>query len=224
MVHRHGQAIGRGRHAARARAEGHRRHALGPAARREPHHRHGRDAARLGGLAPARLGRADHGLRAQGDRRGDPAFRLRRLRRVDRAELSRPSRRKAPTPGSSRAPSSASSKAWWTMPTIGSRSTTFSTSGSIPARRMPSCLEQRPDLEMAGRPLSRGLGPASRLVPVLAARGLRHARPRAVRRGADARLRRRRGRPQDVEVARQRDRAAGRDPTSRAPRSCACGP
>ena len=35
--------------------------------------------ARLGGVAPARLGRADHRVPPQGDRRGDPAPRLRRL-------------------------------------------------------------------------------------------------------------------------------------------------
>jgi isoleucyl-tRNA synthetase len=46
----------------------------------------------------------------------------------------------------------------------------------------------RPDLNGL-RPLSRRLGPASRLVPFLAARILRHARPRAVQGGADARLR-----------------------------------
>ena len=40
---------------------------------------------------------------------------------------------------------------------------------------------------------------------------LRHARARAVRRRAHARLRARRERAQDVEVARQRDGAAGRD-------------
>ena len=45
----------------------------------------------------------------------------------------------------------------------------------------------------------------------------------ALRRGAHARLRARRGRAQDVEVARQRDRAAGRDPASPAPIFCACG-
>jgi isoleucyl-tRNA synthetase len=33
---------------------------------------------------------------------------------------------------------------------------------------------------VAGRPLSRGLGPASRLVPLVAARELRHPRPRAL--------------------------------------------
>ena len=56
-----------------------------------------------------------------------------------------------------------------------------------------------------------GSRPASRLVPFLAAGKLRHARPRALRRGAHARLRARRAGPQDVEVARQRHRAAGRD-------------
>ena len=61
------------------------------------------------------------------------------------------------------------------------------------------------------RDVSRRLRPAPRLVPVLAAGKLRHARLRAVRRGADPRLRARRARPQDVEVARQRHRAAGRD-------------
>ena len=56
--------FGRGGHVAHPRAQVDRRHALGSAARREPHHWHGRDAARLGGLAPARLGRADHCVRA----------------------------------------------------------------------------------------------------------------------------------------------------------------
>ena len=40
---------------------------------------------------------------------------------------------------------------------------------------------------------------------------------------ADPRLRARRAGPQDVEVARQRHRAAGRDQADRAPTSCACG-
>ena len=74
-----------------------------------------------------------------------------------------------------------------------------------------------------GRSLSRRLGSASRLVPVVAAGELRHARPRAVRGGADARLRARRAGLQDVEVARQHDRAAESSPTRTAPTSCACG-
>ena len=53
------------------------------------------------------------------------------------------------------------------------------------------------------RDVSRGLRPAPRLVPVLAARKLRHARPRAVRRGAHPRLRARRG-----TAARCRSRSA----------------
>ncbi len=61
------------------------------------------------------------------------------------------------------------------------------------------------------RDVSGRLRPASRLVSFLAAGKLRHARRCAVRRGADPRLRARRARPQDVEVARQHRRAAGRD-------------
>ncbi len=59
--------------------------------------------------------------------------------------------------------------------------------------------------------VSRRLRPASRLVPVLAARELRHARPRALRRRADARLHARREGPEDVEVARQSDLSARGD-------------
>ena len=80
-------------------------------------------------------------------------------------------------------------------------------------------LEQRADLAVAGLALPRGLGPAPRLVPLLAARELRHARPGALRGGADPRLRGRRARPQDVEVARQRRLAArpDEDPRRRHP-------
>ncbi len=55
------------------------------------------------------------------------------------------------------------------------------------------------------------LRPAPRLVPLVAADLGGHARSRAVRRGADPRLHRRCAGPQDVQVARQRHRAAGRD-------------
>ena len=63
--------------------------------------------------------------------------------------------------------------------------------------------------------VSRRLRPASRLVSVVAVGKLRHPRPRAVRRRAHPRLRARRERLQNVEVARQRHRAAGRDKTFR---------
>jgi isoleucyl-tRNA synthetase len=109
-----------------------------------------------------------------------------------------------------------------TIPPTTRRSTTFSTSGSIPARPTPSCWKTRRTSPASpasaasvdggdDRHVSRRLRPASRLVPFLAAGELRHARPRALRRGADPRLRARREGPQDVEVARQRRRAAGRD-------------
>ena len=76
---------------------------------------------------------------------------------------------------------------------------------------------------LAGRHLSRRQRSASRLVPQLAAGRHRHARPRAVRPGADARLRRWTSR-----AARCRSRSATpsrrRTSSSRAaPRSCGCG-
>ena len=45
---------------------------VGAGSGREPHHRHDRGPARLGRLAPARLGRADHRVPQQGDGRGHP--------------------------------------------------------------------------------------------------------------------------------------------------------
>ena len=60
---------------------------------------------------------------------------------------------------------------------------------------------------VAGRPLHRGLGPVPRLVPEFAARRPRHARQAALPRRRDARLLRGRAGTQDVQVARQHDRA-----------------
>ena len=64
------------------------------------------------------------------------------------------------------------------------------------------------DTRFPGRPLSRRLRPASRLVPFVAARLVHAERRAAVQGAADARLRRRRRRPEDVEVEGQRRRAA----------------
>ena len=61
---------------------------------------------------------------------------------------------------------------------------------------------------LPGGPLSRRLGPASRLVPFVAARLVHAERRAAVQGAADARLRRRRRRQEDVEVEGQRRRAA----------------
>ena len=76
-------------------------------------------------------------------------------------------------------------------------------------------LPRPPGADVAGGHVPRRQRPASRLVPELAARRPRHARPAAVPRGAHARLPDRRRRPEDVEVARQHDRAAGRDQAER---------
>ncbi len=51
------------RHPAPARAARHPRNPMGAGVRPEPHHRHDRGQARLGAVAPARLGRADPDLR-----------------------------------------------------------------------------------------------------------------------------------------------------------------
>ncbi len=92
----------------------------------------------LGDLAAARLGRADRGVRAREGRRlgRDPA-------RTPPSTSASPMRssRTAPTPGTPRARASAFS-ARWPMRT-GRRSTTSATSGSIPARRTPSCWKTR---------------------------------------------------------------------------------
>jgi isoleucyl-tRNA synthetase len=55
---------------AQPRARRHQDGAVGAPPGAEPHHRHDRGKARLGDLAPARLGRADHRLRPQGHERG----------------------------------------------------------------------------------------------------------------------------------------------------------
>ena len=68
---------------------------------------------------------------------------------------------------------------------------------------------------VARRHVSRGQRPASRLVPELAARRPRHARTAAVQGRRHARLHRGRGRQEDVEVARQLDRARGRHQAER---------
>ena len=115
------------------------------------------------------------------------------------------------------------SSATTTRPRTSSRCATSSTSGSTPARRTPSrsraarTCSWPADLYLEGSDQHRGWFQSSLL------ESLRHARPRALRRRADARLHARRAGPQDVEVAGQRHRAADGDATSTAPTSCACG-
>ena len=98
---------------------------------REPHSRHDRQSSRLGRLAPARLGRADRRLRQEGRRMS------RSSTRASTPASSRPSKRKAPTPGMKRRPPSVFFRPI-TRRRITRRSPTFSTSGSIQARPTPS--------------------------------------------------------------------------------------
>ena len=200
MVHRHGQADRRDRrHLAREGTGGDRRHALRAARRLQPAAQHDRAAARLVRVAPARLGRADRGVRQQGDRRaaarsrGDGPRRRRLPRRRRRRVVRKPAR---------------------ALPRQQVQGRGLRAGDGHPRRLVRLGLHARlhargqSRAQMAGRPLSRRLRPASRLVPFLAARELRHARPRALRRRADARLHARRAGPQDVEVAGQHHRAA----------------
>ena len=174
-----------------------------PAAGQEPDPRHDREPARLVRLAPARLGRADRGVRAQGERRGAarPGG-----GRADRGGLRAGA---APMPGSRpiRRSSSARSRDPADYEQVTDILDVWFDSGSTHADRARAAARAR----LAGLALSRGLGPAPRLVPLLAARELRHARPGALRGGPDPRLRGRRAGPQDVEVARQRGLAARSD-------------
>ena len=146
-----------------------------------------------------------------GDRRaGGAGVRAARRRRVVRAADSRSSCR----PG-------------FACPNCGgtasSASSTSSTSGSTPDRATRRCSRRRPELDLAGGPVPRGHRPAPRLVPVVAARRPRHARARAVPRGPDPRVRRRRARPQDVEVGRQRRSRRRTSSRTAAPTSCGSG-
>ncbi len=161
-----------------------------PDDRREPHHRHDREPTRLGGLAPARLGRADHRLPQHGDRRRDPRPGLRRLERAlgaHRPGLRREGRRRLVR---GRAPRSASSQGSspTTISPSGSRSRdvldVWFDSGSTHAftledpEQFPVALRHLSPPRRRRRPhhVPRRLGPAPRLVPLVAARELRHAR------------------------------------------------
>jgi hypothetical protein len=156
---------------------------------------------RLVRLAPAQLGRADALLRAQGNRRTASAH--------------------AGTAGTvAKRVKQAGIEAWFALDPaelLGDEA------GALRQDRdtldvwfdsgvTHACvLKRRPDARAPGRPVSRRLRPASRLVPVVAAHRLRHRRPRALQGAADPRLRGRRQGPQDEQVERQRHRAAEGD-------------
>jgi hypothetical protein len=190
-------------------AGGDRRDRLLPRERPRPAARHDRQPARLVHQPPAQLGRAAAVLPAQGQRRAAPAHdgdpgpgrRHRRARR--RRGLEPRHGRGDPRRGRRRR----------TTP----RAPTSSRCGSTPAPPSSTCCAARtragrrprlPHRRPRGRPLPGRPRPAPRLVPQLAAAGLRARGPRALPRPAHARLHGRRPGPQDEQVAGQRGRAA----------------
>jgi hypothetical protein len=156
---------------------------------------------RLVRLAPAQLGRADALLHPQGNRRTAPAHagtagsrgEARRSGRHRGLVRARPDR----TLGRRR-------RALQQDRPHARRLVRFGRDARLRA-------EAPPRTRASCRSVSRRLGPASRLVPVVAADRLRDRRPRALRCAADPRLRRRRQRPQDEQVERQRRLAAEGD-------------
>ena len=175
------------------------------------------DAPRLVHQPPARLGRADRrssSSKQSGEPLRDPAV-------MDAHRRGLP-RRRAPMPGTSPAPPRASSAptadpddyeqvmdivdVWFECGCTHAFMLT-------PERGLP----WPADLYLEGSDQHRGWFQSSLL------ESGRHARRRALQGDPDAWLRARRAGPEDVEVARQRHRAAGRDEASTAPTSCGSG-
>ncbi len=207
VVHRHGpgdpgdRARPRRRHPARARGDGDRPDALRAARRPQPSARDDRAPARLGRLAPARLGRAHHRFRPCPDGR-DPARRCRRHRH--RRRLRGGGRRRL-----------VRGRRQGTLPRRPLQRGRMGDGDGHPRRVVrfrlhPRLLpRQAARPEVAGGRLSGRLRPAPRVVPLLAPGVLRHPRPRAVRDRHHPRLHHGRGRAQDVQVAGQHHRPAG---------------
>ena len=202
---------------ARARHAGDRRHPLGAGGRREPHQRHGREPPRLGDLAPARLGRADRRVhqgkagrlgrypaRPRGRVAHHRGLRAGRRRRLVRRRRARALPRQA---CERRLEESRRHPRRLVRLRLDARLRAGGCRAFPLARRHQAQARRRP----RHRDVSGRLRPAPRLVSVLAPGILRHARARALRRRRHPRLHAGRGRPQDVEVARQHHRAAGRD-------------
>ncbi len=189
---------------------------MGAGVRREPHHRHDRSQARLGDLAPARLGRADRRVRAR--RAAARCWSTTRSTQriydamyaegadawfadADGARFLKPDYDPADVrEGQRRARRLVRFRLARTAYVAG-RSEHFPSLAGI-ERQVDGGRDRVMYLE--GSDQHRGWFHSSLI------ESLRHARPRAVRRRADARLLPRREGAEDVEVGRQRDGAAGR--------------
>jgi hypothetical protein len=207
----------------RTRADLHRQPgAMDAANRPQPALFDDRGAPRLGAVAPARLGRAADLFRAARRAPDDPDFLLR-----DEAVNAR-----------ILAAFEAEGADAWYAPGAKARflgndydPDGLGTGVRHPRRvvrfRLHPCFRaarpRRRVRRRARRPLPRRHRPASRLVPLLDAAGLRHDRARALSRRADPRLHARREGHEDVQIARQHRRPRGGGQSSTAPISCGSG-
>ena len=112
---------------------------------------------------------------------------------------------------------------WAPTPRNTTRPPTSWMCGSIPGVVHHCVSRLRPEITAPVGFVPRGVRPASRLVPQLAADLGRDARSRTVSRRADARIHRGRERPQDVQVGRQHAGAAEAHEHAWVPMWCACG-
>ena len=208
MVHRDGQAGPRRQDSPRTRHEGHFGHRVLPADGPQPPVRHGREPARLADLAPAQLGRADHPVR---QRQGRAAHRRPAARSGGQAQRQHQGRHRENRRG--RMVRDAQRRF---LRRHGRLARRLGKGHRRPRRLVrfrhdprlrPAQTRHHRQRHGAGGRLHGRLRPAPRLVPVLAARVLRHARHGALQAGRHPRHGRRCRRQEDVEIDRQHDRA-----------------
>ena len=193
---------------ARNGARRHRRDGVLPGLGQGAALRHDRQPARLDAVAAAAVGRADAVLHAQGNRRAASRARWScssRSRSASRRAASRPGRRSIARELDAD-DLDQYVKIKDTLDVWFDSGSTHQTVLGGPTAAHRRRLARR--TRVPGRSLPRGLRPAPRLVPFVAARVVHAERRAAVQGAAHARLRRRRRRPEDVEVEGQRRRAA----------------
>ena len=207
---------------ARGRPRGDREGEVDALVGRAAHRRDGREPARVGHLAAAPLGLADHpavrdaGRRARGhvpvERRSG---RTEEVLRPRRSSLPRRGRRRLVRAARDRLRAARGGPARLRarrLPGRDGHHGRLVRLGRLAHGRAalgPVARARPPGGRAPGEPLHRGTRPAPRLVPVVAAHLRRALRRRALRRRHHARLRRGRPGAQDVQIARQRRRPAG---------------
>ena len=221
VVHQDGSRDGE-RELPRPRARGDPRHRMGAGVGRGAHLRDDREPARLGALAPAPVGHADpgvllHGLRRRARRGRDDGSRRRDLHARGRERVVDAHGRGARARGHD--VHGLRRRGGQARAREGHRRRVVRV-GRVVARD-GSAQGRRRRLHRH-RPVPRGLRPAPRLVPQLAARRHRREGPRAVQAGHHARLRARRERRRP-RARRSITSSPTRSSRSRAPRCSGCG-